>query len=129
MSGINVDMVGFKELEDALFNLGKKAAGVERKALETAAVPIQKSAVAKAPVRTGKGRDSIKIGKVRTLKGGKIISIGIHGEDHKTGLHMYYQEFGTSRHVAQPFLRPAYEENKSSSKDIIADELKRTLGL
>lgn len=36
-----------------------------------------------------------------------------------------FQEFGTSRHAAQPFLRPALDSRKGQVFDVIADELSK----
>ncbi len=57
-----------------------------------------------APVRTGFLRDHIRatIARRRSFIEGRIIS---------SAPYSIFQEFGTSRHSAQPFMRPAFVQN------------------
>lgn len=129
MAKLNFEVVGVHAVETGLENLSKKEQALEAPALQSGAEPVYQAILNKAPERTGKGKSAIKIGKVRTHKGVRYISIGVHKEDHAKGLHMYYQEFGTSRHKAQPHIRPGYEEKKAEAFGMIKDILKAGLGL
>ena len=73
------------------------------------------SAKAKCPVDTGRLRNSI----THVLKGGvsPAVYIGTNVEYGK------YVEEGTSRHDAQPFLRPAATEHGSEYKAIMQESL------
>lgn len=70
-----------------------------------------------APVDTGRLKNSITF---ETSKGGNVFksTIGTNVEYAK------YQEYGTSRMRAQPFLRPAITNNINEYKSIIMNELK-----
>jgi HK97 gp10 family phage protein len=69
---------------------------------------IEGAAVQKAPVLTGALRRSIHTETATTSAG----AVGRTGTNVEYGP---FQEFGTSRMRAQPFLRPAYDENKDEA--------------
>jgi HK97 gp10 family phage protein len=129
MATMKFEVLGYREVDANLSALSKKGAAVETAALEAGAKPILERIVAKAPERTGRGKRAIKIGRIRTFKGSRYISVGVHKEDHKDGRHMIYQEFGTSRHKAQPFIRTGFAEAKAEAFSIIAQMFKGGLGL
>ncbi len=126
---ISYSIDGFEDLTRRITEMGVKGSRIENAALNDAAQPIYEDMRESAPVRTGRGRDSITIGSPKRTKGGKIISIGIHDAQRDTGLHMYYVEFGTSRADAHPFIRPAFERKKRESYDILKQRVKKGLGL
>lgn len=66
-----------------------------------------------APVRTGRLRGSIACSVQAT-------SQGAAGEVTVSAPHASAVELGTSRHAAQPFLRPAFK----SAKRLLTDSLK-----
>jgi HK97 gp10 family phage protein len=53
-------------------------------------------------------------------------SVGI-GPDEKFFFYDLFQEFGTARHKAQPFYRPAFDEKAPEAVSLIGDELWRQL--
>lgn len=76
--------------------------GAKKGALTTAAIIVNMSAVYRAPVDTGNLRDSI--------------TYEVSEDDAKVGTNVDYaihQEFGTRKMAAQPFLRPALDENRA----------------
>jgi len=89
-----------------------------RKAIERflikAGTVVKASAKANAPVRTGRLRDSIssKVDKVR-----QEAVIGPNVE------YAIYQEFGTKYMKAQPYMRPALEDNIDNIRDIFVREI------
>ena len=105
---ISMDITGHKELQRAFGELPKSMTKqVIVSALKKVSKPIVKEARDKAPKRTGKGAKSIK---ARTNKNLKPIGISI-GPDRKN-FHMMFVEFGTINQAAEPYLRPALDNNK-----------------
>ena len=76
---------------------------------------VESEAQENAPVDTGTLRGSI----THEVEG-RFAVIGTPVE------YATHVELGTSRSRAQPYLRPAIEENRDTIKQIITDELKNT---
>lgn len=125
-----VKIEGLKELDEALKDLSRVTAGnAVKRALARAAAPILATAKALVPVDTGKLRDSLvisaKLSKRQTRIQRRIDAKGRSeggGKSTKTIYvgagalpHAHLQEFGTVRHGPQPFLRPAWEQNKMTA--------------
>lgn len=131
-SGISgtIDIRGAEELAAALQELGKAMEKkILRSAMRQAATIILEDAKRRAPVLTGQLRKSLRIRAIkRTRKGqvGVVISTSkgfFKGDDFYGGFH----EFGTKKMPARPFIRPAFEANKSKAITIITEAIK--LGL
>jgi HK97 gp10 family phage protein len=116
--------------DKALAEVGSKATqkNVLRRALLKAAKPIDDQASALAPRDTGKLEISVITGTQLTrrqrssaYKAGKLGVVEVHvGTALSRGL---FQEFGTYKMPAQPFMRPAWDANKDKAESIIATEL------
>jgi len=110
---------GMDGLLAKLQELASKATPAQlRAALMAGALPIQTAAVQKAPVLTGTLRRSIHTETSETSDGA-IARIGTNVE------YAIYQEFGTRRMRAQPYLRPAFDENLRPAMEEIARALKK----
>lgn len=72
-----------------------------------AAGVIREAAAAKAPQRYGKLSDEMMVGEPK-VNGWKV-TVGVGPS--KNAFYGRFQEFGTTHHAAQPFLRPAVDEN------------------
>ena len=85
-------------------------------ALTASALLVEGQAKALCPVDTGNLRNSIthEVEK-KEARVGTNVSYGI------------YQELGTSKMAAQPFLNPALEQNKGNIRKIFADALKEAV--
>jgi HK97 gp10 family phage protein len=103
-------VTGVDELSGTLKALAAKASGKQLKtAVHAGGVVIETPAKAKAPVLTSNLRRSIHTEAEAT---------GPNSAESRTGTNAEYGphvEFGTSRQRAQPYLRPAYDENKSQA--------------
>lgn len=132
---VKVEVKGLKEIEDALKALPEAASKrLSRAALRQASKPMAEKAKTLAPVKTGKLRDSIKIGaKVngRQMKiyrrlserHGVELFIGPSYLKSDMGRHGHLVEFGTKPRInggkfkgtkhpgtrPQPFMRPAFD--------------------
>ncbi len=147
---VTVKTVGLAELEKALAELPRATAKrVVQRTLLQAAQPIVDRARALVPVRSGGLRDSIQA-KLQSKGGaGKAAyaaamrsGAGAAGavaamRDAQRGSsdrsttevvvgpgqmpHAHLQEFGTQNHGPQPYLRPAWDENKQKALDSIGE--------
>lgn len=141
-----VEVRGLRELSDALKALPKK---LERRvlnaALMTGAREIAKEAQIRAPVDTGALRRNIRarpgrpmdghtasvIVNVRRLSSRQVARLkqkgGRSAANAQDPYWWLFQEFGTSKMTARPFLRPAFEARKVSAAFTIKDALKRRI--
>jgi HK97 gp10 family phage protein len=145
---------GMPELLKMLATLEPKLSRkVLRKAIRKAAQPIRDAARAKAPVKTGKLRKSIRLRAAKRLMRGSVgIVVEAGGKDF-TGDTFYgsFIEYGflqnpvvrlddgriisVTRRMARrmerkqiparPFMRPALDENRSRFFSIVRDEVER----
>jgi HK97 gp10 family phage protein len=114
----------------ALAEVGTKATqkNILVRTLKKAAKPIDDQASALAPVETGKLQVSVITGTKLTrrqrssaYKAGSLGVAEVHvGTAMSRGL---FQEFGTYKMPASPFMRPAWDANKGKAQDIIGTEL------
>lgn len=122
-----IELTGVDEILNKLQGMGENVGRLENKALKNAAEPLLQDAKANVPVRTGKLKEGINIGKIKNKGGVKYILVGVERGDNSEIFYGKFIEFGTSKRAAQPFLQPAYEKNKNRIKEIIAETLKEGL--
>ena len=80
-----------------------------------------------APVKSGKLKSAIKVGKVRTSKNGRTITIGVHRRDidltDKGGeyypAYVEYGHGGPRPADPHPFIRPAFDLKKDEAWSIV----------
>lgn len=129
----SAEIHGMPELLRALKDLGgdKIAKKEFRKALRAAAKPIQRQAVANAPVHDGpypEGRENRFPGKLkseikvraakRSRKNAAAILVSSSGQKSAYQGDAYYgafNEYGTSRMKGKPFMRPAFDSQKETA--------------
>lgn len=87
--------------------------------LNAAAEVVQKEAISKAPSRTGNLRRNIK---VKPAEDGKA-----HVYIDKDAFYGRFVEMGTSKKTAQPFLRPALDENENKLVKAFQDAARKEL--
>ncbi|MDB6177934.1 HK97 gp10 family phage protein [Paracoccus sp. Z330] len=134
---VTVDVEGFAELERTLDNLSKAAGkGVLRRALKKAAQPTADLASSMAPVRTGNLARSVIVGAkldgrqarihrrmFRDDKSSVEMFVGPSYLSGDGGRHGHLVEFGTWKMAAQPFMRPAWDQDKRAMLDRLSEEL------
>lgn len=119
---------GLRELESALANLPKATGkSVLRRVLRKAATPIEDSAEGNAPTLTGGLQSRIVTGTRLTRRQAQMVrkegksDVEIHvGTADPAGLQT---EFGNVHQSAEPWLRPAWDENKDGALETIASDL------
>lgn len=145
---------GLAELDKALAELPKATQrNTLHRVLKKAAEPIADAMIAKAPVRTGKLRDSIAIstkiknnvgkaeyraalkaglGKEAAVSAMRTARRNATGEKSfaevfvgpaKGGAHGIFNEFGTVHMSPQPFVRPAWDSEQDTALEIIKSNL------
>jgi HK97 gp10 family phage protein len=118
---------GLSEMDAALGELKKATAkGVLRRVGKAALVPMADAAEANAPVLTGHLRDTITVGTKLTSRQSRLAK---KAED-KDFVTVYMgpndqaavpQEVGTVDEPAQPFMRPAFEQEARPTIDRVAN--------
>lgn len=111
-----VAVKGLKSLNKALKALPPRIAKkVIRSATVNAAGIVRKAAKAKARFRTGLLRAKIAVRTRETTNTYVTVAVGLpkKGGRQKAFYGLFY-ELGTSRRAAEPFIRPAFDENKNA---------------
>lgn len=129
---MKVEFKGGKELEAALKELEKGAARrTAERALKLAAQPIRDDWESRVPVDQGDLKRAIKIGRAiksfqRTSRGDVVKTFVGVDENQDARLHIYaeVQEFGNGTTEAQPAGRPAWESQKMTAFNRLADDLR-----
>jgi HK97 gp10 family phage protein len=124
-----VRIEGLKEVQTALRALPNSTAkGIMRRILKKRGEPIAQAARDKVPVDQGDLKDSItvstKLSKTQKKKHRKpdkndvevYIGPGVYPSAH-------LQEFGSRIHGAKPFMRPAWDANKTGVLEGIREDL------
>lgn len=123
---------GLRELKEAIEEELPKATGknVIRRALLAAAEPIESTAQALAPVKTGTLRDRITVST-------KLSSHQRKGYQKESQFEAYVgpppllqaitSEFGTVNQQPIPFMRPAWSANKTKALDLFKKTLEEEL--
>lgn len=123
--GFSVHVEGLRELEQALKQLPRaNAKAVLRRTLKEAGEPIAKSARAKAPKFEMYLSESIDVGTKLSRR-----QAGLHKKQSPVEMFVgpgpdpaaHLDEFGSVNGPAQPFMRPAWDENKDQALETIAN--------
>lgn len=96
---------------------------IEKKALEAGAEHVKTVFERAAPVQAGTLKANILTSDIQNGK----IDIGTRPTGD--GFYGFFLEYGTSKLNARPWARPAWEREKRKVKDIMAEELRKGLGL
>lgn len=127
---MSVEIKGLEELIKKLNDLPDKLEKkVIRAAVRQGANIIKDKAKRYVPVDKGDLRDSIKVSGARAQKG--VIAFRIrptkNKQKGKSVFYGYFQEFGTSKMAAHPFMRPAYDEAGEDVLNKVIDTVKSKL--
>jgi hypothetical protein len=136
---MKVEFKGGKELEAALAQLGDKGAArrTAERALKLAAQPIRDAWAGGVDIEKGDLQRSIKIGKraqtratrkFRKGAGQDIVEtyIGVDASEAPDGrlpIYAYIEEFGSNSQPANPAGRMAWESQKMTAFNRLADDL------
>ncbi len=125
---VTVKVEGLRELDKALGELPKATArSTLVRVLRKAAVPIQKAAELKAPKLTNRLAKNIVISTKLSRREKKRFPrdsfAEVHVGPHAKVTYDSFVEFGTDDTPAQPFMRPAWEQEKENALAIVKNEL------
>lgn len=124
---IRVRVEGFAELAQNLRALpGPSMRKALREALYSAAEPMRKRMGQLAPRGDAEPHLADNI-VVSNAKGQDLQEAAVVVGPSKNVFYGSFQEFGTSRHGAQPFMRPAFESERDKVLDILKDATWREL--
>lgn len=124
---ISMRFEGGDELAAALASLSPRVGkSVLRAALFDGAEPMHADAERLAPREPGAPDLADNIGVAALRDRENMATVGI-GPTDKFFFYDLFQELGTVRHKAQPFYRPAFDQNIEKSLGIIGQELWRAL--
>lgn len=114
-NGMSVQIEGWEELKAKLRGLGDTIDSKEliQDALMEGAEIVQEAISSGAPYRTGQLSGDINISKESDPKYSVRIGPG------KAGFYGRFNEFGTSKMAAQPFVRPAFDATRSKAQDAV----------
>lgn len=125
---VRVKIEGLKELDAALKEFDHVTARrIGRRVLKEAGEPVARAARQKAPKLDWHLHEDIDVGTRLTQR-----QASLHRKPPSTTVEMFVgtknpagvtQEFGTSRHSAQPFMRPAWDQEKGMVLTIIVNGL------
>lgn len=116
-------------INDLMRNLNKIPKNASRrslgKAAKAGAEPIERAAKQKAPVDTGRLRDSIytKFAYQSSRVARVQISTNVKPKGNAKYAYDFFQEFGTSYHPAHPYMRPAADEQEN----VAVEKVKETM--
>lgn len=114
------------ELRTLAKDLGEapKAAGhLVRTVVRKTAKDVERTAKGLAPVDTGNLKSSISTSDLRAM----TTSGSVEAEVRATAEYSVYQEFGTSRMAAQPFMGPALDKHSPAFEEAMAQIVARAV--
>jgi HK97 gp10 family phage protein len=129
MARMKIRIKGLRELDRALGELPKSVAKASlRRVLKEAAEPMARAARQNAPRDEHHLYESIDVssrlnrrqGKLHRKQEGRAFQEMFVGTNNPAGTQ---QEFGNRRHLAQPFMRPAWDAEKGPTLDRITNAL------
>jgi HK97 gp10 family phage protein len=103
---------GFEQLQKKLQRIKK----VSPHSLLAGALTLQKFSMENAPIKTGFLRNSHES---RQVENGAEMVVKAH--------YAYYQEFGTSRMKANPFVRPAIDEHSLDIVKAVGEQVEKEI--
>jgi HK97 gp10 family phage protein len=119
---VTMRVEGSKQLADALNSLTSRVSrGLLAKSLRAGAEPIREAAARFAPRAPGAPdlADHIGVSGARPESGNVAVAIG----PTRNFFYGWFQEHGTTRHGAQPFMRPAFDSESPDALRIIRNEV------
>jgi HK97 gp10 family phage protein len=119
-----VEIIGLKEVEEKFRRMSEEARG-ERLAVcaRAGALLIQNGAKKRCPVDTGTLRRSIHTedGKISSTRAEVVIGTDVD--------YAPYVEYGTGRMRAQPYMRPALDEEAEAAGEAAREAFLRLMGV
>lgn len=123
---VDIKMDGLEQLRNKLKSFAKPEP-IKKIALEKSGEHLRGVIQELAPVRKGSSGGALKASIVKSEVVDSKIFIGPSQQGPSFRAH--FPEFGTSTQPAQPYIRPGFEQSKSTIEKIMAEEIRKGLGL
>lgn len=117
---------GLAEVQELMSEMGEAASEVLDKAAKEGSEIVFKAAKQKVPVDTGKLKESLVLKKSKVKN--PEIQCNYYVSKKSGAEHFAPVELGTSKMKAQPFLRPAIDENMKGIQNAINNEVLKAIG-
>jgi HK97 gp10 family phage protein len=117
------EVMGVEELVRNLRRMEDRAADAMEKGAQAGAKIVADAAEERAPRRSGYLGEHIVVEILEKGKNEAIAGVG----PHKNAFWGLFQEMGVPQHPAQPFLRPAFDENKARAEQEMLDAIARAI--
>lgn len=121
---VNVGIEGAEEIIKLLKDMGQAAENVLEKAAEAGGKVALSDAKRRCPIDTGNLKNSLHLDNGKKSERRAEVKIS-QGKDEFYGT---FVELGTKHQKAQPFMRPAIDENQSDIAKAVNEEVGRALG-
>lgn len=126
---VELDFSDMEKLQKRLDDMGRKGSMLENEALLAGAEVINKEIVSNAPERTGHAKKFLKVSKVSKEKGIKVVKVGISKGDNSQAFYLKFHEYGTSKMIARPFMRPSFERKRKEAFEKTHEVIRKGLEL
>jgi len=121
---LEIKVEGTKRLRKRLNALDDHTRGaVLARIVMAAAEPVRAVAAQKAPIRTGQLAETMTTELLEQKSHRASAGVGPNNE----AWYGIFAEYGTVNHSAQPFLRPAFDEQKRNASHRMATDLRTEL--
>jgi HK97 gp10 family phage protein len=123
------ELKGLEKYLETLAEAGQNVDASATRAVEAGSEVAQAGMVRRVPVDTGNLRDHIRIkgpeqdGNFISAEVGVIHSAGFTDAD--TARYGNAQEYGTAEMAAQPYIRPALDEDKGKIRKVMRESLEK----
>lgn len=126
---MKIEFEGMEELQRRLSEMSNKDE-IEKPALEKSGEYFRDKLEEKVysfglKKRSGKSAKSFVLN--REIINGRI-EVGLSNQNNDA-FYLYFHEHGTSKMMARPFMRPTFEQEKKNVEKIMADEIRKGLGI
>lgn len=123
------EVEGLDNLLMKLQNMGKEGSIIQDESLTKAVQPILEDEKNTTLFKdeSGKLRKSLKVSKVKNVKGGKSIWIG---DTDRKAMHGWYLQYGSTKSKpfkARPFITEAYDKNKDKIYQNLKEAIQKNL--
>lgn len=119
----------FSQLTSKLEELERKVQkGISDKALQAGGKEILAAQKITVPVKTGKLRDSLIVGKISGSGAKRKILVGINPAHYETVKYGFYQEHGTRVMLGKKWMRRSWNMSRDAAQKTIAESIAQDLG-
>ena len=128
LMNVEFEVLGLNELDDALAEL---TLSTQKKTLEgalmKAALPIMKDAKKRAPKDEGDLEKAIGRQRIKKADMPSVAVLVKKSRKNPYPFYWHFKEHGTSKMVATPYLRPAFEQNVELAIQLFSEELAKRI--